>query len=403
MTNTTTVYCYRLLGLDFDLLGSTIIMMDDEDDNSSLTSSVLPPLRGFTEDDAFIEETGRRLHQAQAEIAQLKASRSSGGSTTTTGTGGTGSIVVDGEPLEEEPLEEEPPQKKARKKKQPPKELPTQLLAFKCEHRHRLVIGEEMNPLDKENPGPFRVAQTITVGREGQASYKVFELDKLTSHQLRQLAINFGCKGGGSKTKFNCRRALAGRVDMGTAYDSAVNPASTANEKRINTLLRLINCCFLPRFRQRFLELNDTINRQKFETEGGTTNNPIKEFWNEISSTVNDPEEEDLSTILFCGEDEDAYLYKMVTENDIDPNIFNVGTGTTCRQNMSDLIKARGNIIVAMKESGHHCDDAVEYLRRTHLTVRKNTVMLAGPVYYLIKVAEEHPAVDQAFTQVLDK
>jgi len=219
MTNTTTVCCCRL-GLDFDLLGSTTTMVDDEDDNSSLTGSVLP-LRGFMEEDAFVEETGRRLHQAQAEMAQLEASRSSGGSTATTGTVGTGSIVVDGEPLEEEPLEEEPPQKKARKKKQPPKELPTQLVAFEHEHRHRLVVGEEMNPLDKENPGPFCVAQTITVGREGQASYKVFELDKLTSHQLRQLALNFGCKGGGSKNKFNCRRALAGRVDMGTAHDSA--------------------------------------------------------------------------------------------------------------------------------------------------------------------------------------
>jgi len=147
-----------------------------------------------------------------------------------------------------------------------------------------MVVAEELNPLNKENPGPHRVATTVTVGKEGQSNCQVFELSKLTSSQLRKLSINFGCKGGGGKTKFDCRRALASRVDVGTACDSTCNPASSANEKRINTLLRIVNCCFLPRFRERFLELNDRISRAKFETEGGSASNPIKEFWTEVSS-----------------------------------------------------------------------------------------------------------------------
>jgi len=58
--------------------------------------------------------------------------------------------------------------------------------------------------------------------------------------------------------------------------------------------------------------------------------------------------------------------------------------------------------MTALKDSGNQCNDPVEDLRRTHLTVRKGVVMSGGPVYYLIKVCEEHPAVDQAFVQVLD-
>ena len=258
-----------------------------------------------------------------------------------------------------------------------------------------------MNLANKENPGPCRVGQTITVGKEGKPSYKVFELSKLTSSQLRKLAINFGCKGGGGKTKFACRMALASRVDMGTACDSTVNPASTTEEKKTNTMMRIINCCFLPRFRQTFLELNDQLSRQKFEQEGGDSNNPIKEFWKEVSNTVNDTEEEDLAVVVMSGEEENHHMHQMVTEQFIDLNAFNQVTWQVCRQHMCDLIKARSNVIMAMKESGHHNNDEFGHLRRKHLTVRKQVVMPGNPVYYLIVVGKEHPALDQAHTQVL--
>jgi len=116
---------------------------------------------------------------------------------------------------------------------------------------------------------------------------------------------------------------------------------------------------------------------------------------------VNDTEAEDLTIVLFSGECEDACLHKMIEEGDIDLNVFNPGTWTTCRQNMSDMIKARSNIVIAMKESGHHCNDPVQHLRRTHLTVRKGVVVEADAVYHLLKHAEEHPAIDQACTQAL--
>jgi len=261
-----------------------------------------------------------------------------------------------------------------------------------------MVIGEAMDTTNKEDPVPYRVAQTITVGKEEQANYKVFDLNKLTSYQLRKLAINFGCKGGGGKKKFDCRKALAGRVDMDTAYDSTANPALTANEKRINTMLRIVNCCFLPWFRETFLQLNDQTSREKFETEWGTSNNPVREFWEEVSSTVNDTEDTDVSIVLHSGEDEDMHLYNIVTENHIDLNTFNNCSWTACRQHMSDLIKARNNVLAAMKESGHHCKDPTQYLRNKFLTVCKGLRLPEGPVYYLIAVAKEHPALDQAHT-----
>jgi len=332
-TNTSIrVCCYKLY--TEELVGrivSTTNMDDDDDDYSSLSAS---HVRGFTEEEALLESTRLRIAQCHEEERTHKASRSSVSvaSGTTTATGGTGSRA----PNNDEEEEDEEPAKKKPKKKSKPKELPPELQAFKYEFCHRMVIGKEINPNDKENPGPYRVAQTVTVGKEGNANCKVFELAKLMSHQLRKMAINFGVKGGDAKTKFDCRRALAGRVDMGTAYDSTCSPASTAKEKKINTLLRIVNCCFLPRFRERFLELNDQINQAKFESEGGPTANPIKEFWTEVSSTVNDPEaEEELSVVLYSGENEDAYIYKMVTDGHVDLKAFNVGTWLACRQHMS--------------------------------------------------------------------
>ena len=315
------VHCYSLY--IEELVGtiiSTTNMDDNDDDFSSLSAS---HVHGFMEDEALLETTRLRIEQCREEERTHKASRLSVSvaSGTTTAMGGTGSKAPDEEEEDEEPAKKKP------KKKSQQKDLPPELQAFKHEFRHRMVIGEEINPNDKENPGPYRVAQTVTVGKEGNANCKVFELAKLMSHQLRKMAINFGVKGGDAKTKFDCRRALAGQVDMGTAYDSTCSPASTANEKKINTLLRIINCCFLPRFRERFLELNDQINRAKFESEGGPTANPIKEFWTEVSSTAHDPEaKEELSVVLYSGEDEDAYIYKMVTDGHIDLNVFNVGT-----------------------------------------------------------------------------
>jgi len=392
MTANLTTTCYLCYPAQ-DLVGATIVTvaMDDSDDDFSSLTDGLTNFQAMSGDAAeLLERTRVSIETARASSAAFRSSaRGSNASTAAAATNGTGSKDDDDGPAK-------------KNKKAMPKDLPPELMAFKYEFRHRMVITEELNPLNKENPGPCRVATTVTVGKEGQSNYQAFELAKLTSSQLRKLAISFGCKGGGGKTKFDCRRALASRVDMGTAYDSACNPASTANKKRINALMRLVNCCFLPCFRQRFLELNDRISRSKFETEGGSASNLIKEFWTEVSSAVNDTEaEEELATVLFSGEDEDACMHKMVTEGDIDLNVFNLGTWSTCRQNVSDMIKARSDIVVAMKESGHHCNDPVQCLRRTHLTVRKGVVMEADPVCYLLKHAKEHPAINQACTQVL--
>ena len=371
------------------------------DDDYSF-SKFNPP--GFTEDMESTERArvsiarARKDGQDAGQDGQDAASRASRGNSSNSSTTSGHRRTASGS---SNIREEEAPVKKKPKNRAVPKDLPPELLAFKCEHRARMVIGEEMDTANKEDPGPCHVAQTITVGKEGQANYKSFDLNKLTSYQLRKLAINFGYKGGGGKKKFDCRKALAGRVDMGTAYDSTVNPASTANEKRINTMLRMVNCCFLPRFRETFLQLNDQISREKFETEGGTSNNPIREFWEEVSSTANDAEDTDVSIVLHSGEDEDTCLYNMVTENDIDLNTFNNCPWTACRQHMLDLVKARNNVLAAMKESGHHCNDPAQHLRNKFLTVRKGLRLPDGPVYYLIAVAKEHPALDQAHTQVL--
>jgi len=97
-----TVCCY---GLSTDQpIGSIMstLIMDEDDDCSSLTG--LSHVRGFTEDEAMLDESAARIARLREERSRKAASRSttSGSSTTTTGTG-TESV---------EPAEPPPPPKR---------------------------------------------------------------------------------------------------------------------------------------------------------------------------------------------------------------------------------------------------------------------------------------------------
>ena len=284
------------------------------------------------------------------------------------------------------------------------REFPHQLINFTFNERDRMEIFEEINSRDKKDPGPYRVASFISVGSPGSSHYHRFDLAKdLDSQGLRRLAMNFGCTNVGSLSMFACRRAMAAKVDLGTTYDNNTVPlpTSTANDRRVNTLCRLVNVVFLQMFRDRFIALNDALKRKQFESTAGGSN-PIKQFWLEVSDYFNDStNNSDIGALTYSGEDEDKHIHRFAYDQGINPNDFNQMTWDAAKQAMRDLMRARQNILVSIKVSGHHSNDAWDYCNRKHLTVRKNVVMPGAPVYYLDKMCEETPDIDQAYTEVL--
>jgi hypothetical protein len=108
-----------------------------------------------------------------------------------------------------------------------------------------LKIEEELDSKNRSDPGPYRVAYSITTGRGN--TEKEWILNDLRSEQLRDLATNFGCRKCGSATKFECRKAMALRIDMGEMYDTfdAPDPNATDEELKTNTMIRIINATFL--------------------------------------------------------------------------------------------------------------------------------------------------------------
>jgi hypothetical protein len=108
-----------------------------------------------------------------------------------------------------------------------------------------LKLGDEMNPRNAENPGPFTVAQFIEIGSIARNNYELFDIRTLNAVGLRKLASNFGCKGVSSAMMFDCRVKMAVRCTSGVVYDNLdiPNPVSNQREKKTNTFVRVFNCC----------------------------------------------------------------------------------------------------------------------------------------------------------------
>jgi hypothetical protein len=111
-----------------------------------------------------------------------------------------------------------------------------------------------------------------------------------------------GCTKVGSMSKFLVRKEIALRIELGVIYDQVNMPSvcTTADEKKLNSWIRIINACFLPTV-DRLISLNDIKKRDDYEAEHG--GNPVKDFWIEISSLVNDGEDSRITTILYGEED----------------------------------------------------------------------------------------------------
>jgi hypothetical protein len=290
-------------------------------------------------------------------------------------------------------------QPKGRKKPRAVKKvvpLPDELLNFSYEDRHRIQMLEIPDPV---NGVVVSVANMIITGNVKDGSKKKWILDDLRSEQLRALAKNMECANLGSVSKFVIRKEIARRVLMGPIYNNMEipNPVSNAKGRRLNTMYRIINCCFLPDNVHRLSNINDTKLRHDFEgTEAGK--GPNEDFWHEISEMVNDASNNDVLKVILHGET-DEYLAKIVGSFNLSD--YTQGTWKSVRQTIKDLLRARTTIMKKKKESGHHSNDTVTYLNKANMKVRKDVYMPEEAVYYLDLRASEFPSIDQAFTEAL--
>ncbi|CAB9519369.1 hypothetical protein SEMRO_1011_G231060.1 [Seminavis robusta] len=232
-------------------------------------------------------------------------------------------------------------------------------------------MGEEMNPRNKENPGPWKLAQYIEVSSEEQGNYEKLK--------------------------------IASRCIQGDAYHLSEVPNSTtlAKDKKRHTYLRIINACFHPDHCERFITLNDRKTRDDFEASGGGS--PVKQFWLDVSEFVNDRENNEVLCLLhFSNEDEDERMHDIRCNNQPELNDFDHSTQASCAQMMNDAMRAREKVrFVAMKASGSHGSDFWSFCRMKTLTVRQCCKVPPEVAYYIDLMCLEHPAIEGAFEQYL--
>lgn len=292
---------------------------------------------------------------------------------------------------------------KKQKRKKVNHALPPALAAFKYEHKDRLIFAEEENP-DAKNKGkgdigPFKVVIKAITGSHKKNNYQEHDLRELRSEQIRAFALNIGCSRVGSLSKFHVRKEIALRIDLGTVYDQVNVPSvrTTAEEKKLNSLLRIINACFLPSTVDRLITLNDVKKRDDYEAAHGGS--PVKDFWLEISTIANDGEDAEVRTLLHTSEDKRISNWQL--NGEVNLGDFNVQTFKSVKSHMSDLFKCRRTIQESKGESGTHADNTWLYCNGKHLKPRKGVDMPDKAVYYFDKCCAGQPDIDAAFTDVL--
>jgi hypothetical protein len=165
------------------------------------------------------------------------------------------------------------------------KKIDTVVLHFQTSYYKCIKVQQEKHPTRKKggvDDTDYTVAKWFTT-KNGRLNF-----DDFNHNQLRQLCLNCNIKGGGNMSMWKARIELASWVSAGTIYNenNIANPFTTAQEKRVNTYMRIINVCFHPSLVQRFIDLNDRKKREDYKAAGG--GNPFKDFFTEASHLCND-------------------------------------------------------------------------------------------------------------------
>eukprot|EP00797_Seminavis_robusta_P032266 Sro718_g192200.2 (351) ;mRNA; r:30777-31829 len=201
---------------------------------------------------------------------------------------------------------------------------------------------------------------------------------------------------------FNCRKEIAMWKTMGTMYKATDIPCpqTTLQQRRLNTLMRLINVCFHKRFVHNFIDLNDAKKRKHYEEAHGGS--PIKHFFQEVSTFMNDPSNN--AELMVLIPDDFGHIEQFKENGDFNVSDYNQQTVKSCHQHMRDLMKARETCMQkGMKASGNHASDFWDYAtNKTFTRVRKNEAPLpAKAVLYVNVRCTEYPAIDGKFASML--
>lgn len=174
------------------------------------------------------------------------------------------------------------------------------------------------------------------------------------------------------------------------------NPTSEGETRKLNALFQMTNCCFCPVNVSRLKTVNDNKKRHDFEEAKGK--GPTEEFWKDMSETTNDASFNDtLKDIVGPETNEHMTAIALI----FDLSDFDQGTHKTVKQNMRDLLRARGDIAKAKKRSGNHHDDTTECPHEKFLKVGKDMCMPEEAVCHLDLRCQEHTSIDQAHTEAL--
>jgi hypothetical protein len=189
---------------------------------------------------------------------------------------------------------------------------------------------------------------------------------------------------------------------MGVAHNNQrIQIVTTqASEKYCNTLMHLINACFLPENVGRLSELNDHLRRKDF-VANSASRDPLTSYWIEIADTVNDADLNDsLGVVLESGKDEDVHLHEMVLHQAMNLCDYNQGTNLSFELNMKHTMKAHANCVNAQTATGTHEDDFWNFLQPKLLKINGKYVP-GGAVYHHHVMCLKYPAIDAAYASIL--
>ncbi|CAB9516537.1 unknown protein [Seminavis robusta] len=174
-----------------------------------------------------------------------------------------------------------------KKKEETSKEIDKIVDKFQPDYRKCIRCQDEKHPRNKQDETDYSVAKWLIL-KEGKPEEKRYDIADFNHQQLRDLAAKCKLKGSGSMSMWKARMELAAWAKSGTIYsdNSIANPFTTAQEKKTNTYMRIIQTCFHPSLVQRFVDLNDRNKRKQFEQNSGQ--DPVKSFMVEVSNMYND-------------------------------------------------------------------------------------------------------------------
>jgi hypothetical protein len=311
----------------------------------------------------------------------------------------------------ESPSTDEPKKKKGKKTQQDIEEeaalqidINSVIESFREEYRPYIKCVEEQDMKNQADKEFYSVAKWLTIKKPNP---RTLDLAMFSSKQIRRLAFKSGVKGGGNMTLFQARIKIATAINMGTVYneDTISNPRTEASQRKVNTLMRILNVCFHKSVKDKFIDLNDPKKRKDYEAAHG--GNPIKDFWKTVSELTNDPLKNPVfGVVLEAQIGEDSRLRGFVLDGVSNLNDFTLQTYLSCQQNVNDCMKAREACLRGgLRISGHHSNDMWDYVNNTAFTIiRKGSQAVPGmAVYYCHVLCVKHPEIDGKFAPFLNE